>query len=278
MGQDTERSFETIDGTRIHTLRAPRPGAPRVLLLAPWPQTLVSFRAAWPSLTRSLDVTAIDLPGFGHSEAPREPTSPSSLARFLLLVLDHFELDRAHVVGTDVGVPVALSFAEEHPERLASLVLSDGPGTVNPTLHPDLDRMVSSRFYRWFFGLSAKLFVRTAVSNGYRSRQPSPDEVDDFVEAHRASGRLRGTLDFLATYPKELAAIDAGLGRVSTPTLLLWGQRDVYVPPENATALKARLKNSEVRLLAGAGHFSHDDDPEGYASAVVEWCLRHEAR
>jgi pimeloyl-ACP methyl ester carboxylesterase len=248
-----------------------------VLLLAPWPQTLGSFGAAWPTLSRSLDLTAIDLPGFGHSEAPREALSPSGLARFLLKALDHFGLARAHVVGTDVGVPVALSFAAQHPQRLASLVLSDGPGTANPVFHADLRRMVSSGVFRWLSALSARLFVGTAIRNGYRSRKPSPEEVEDFVTAYRAPGQLKGTLAFLATYPTELPLLDASLERIATPTLLLWGKLDVFVPPENAALLAARLRDAQVRLLAGAGHFSHDDDPEGYARAVVEWCLGHDA-
>ncbi len=269
--------FETIAGTRIHAVRAPRAGAPRALLLTPWPHTLLSFRAAWPTLAEALDLTAIDLPGFGHSDPPSGEMSPSALADFLLAVLDHFSLDRVHLVGGDVGVPVALSFAARHAERAYSLVLSDGPGTAQPTLNADLRRMVASGFFRWMFALAPGMFVRTALRNGYVRRKPDADAVADFIAAYGEPGRLAGTLRFLASYPTELAAIDAALPSIALPTLLLWGERDVFVSPANAHAISARLAHGEVQLLPGAGHFSNDDEPEAWAAAVVAWCRKSAA-
>ncbi len=126
----------SIAGTRVSCARSPRAGAPTLVMLSPWPLTLESFRGVWPALSASFDLIALDLPGFGHSDVPAEPTSPSSLARFLLAAFDHFAIDRAHLLGTDVGVPIALAFAQQHPARLRSLVVSDGPGTADPALVP----------------------------------------------------------------------------------------------------------------------------------------------
>ena len=170
---------------------------------------------------------------------------------------------------------MALAFASAYPDRLQSLVLSDGPGTAAPVLNTDLQRMEGSGFFRWVFDLAPEAFVHTALRNGYRRRHPTDQEVAEFVAAYRDCARLAATMSFIATYPKELPEIEAGLSRITIPSLLLWGAEDEFVPPENAQLIHARLRQSEVTLLEGTGHFSNDDNPEGWGSAVVRWCLRH---
>ena len=65
---------------------------------------------------------------------------------------------------------------------------------------------------------------------------------------------------------------------IRTPTLVLWGGADAFVPADNAQAIAAALPDSELVILEGVGHFSHDDDPEGYAEALSDWFARLAAR
>jgi pimeloyl-ACP methyl ester carboxylesterase len=254
--------LEDLGGASVAVARHVGTGDP-ILLVGAWPQTLDGWSRGWDLLGDRTRV-AVDLPGFGHS-APTDVT-PSSAGRFLVRALDDLGWDRVHLVAPDVGVPAALWVAHHHPERLRSMVLSDGPGTWPPTLSWDLRWMVRSAAVRWAFSRDPAGFVRIAQRRGYVAG--APEAEDTFVAAYR--DRLKHTLGYLASYPRELPAIAASPA-ITTPTLVLWGADDVFVPAANARAIANALPDSELVLLDGVGHFSHDDDPAAYVGALETW-------
>ena len=71
------------------------------------------------------------------------------------------------------------------------------------------------------------------------------------------------------------------LGRVTTPTLILWGEHDRIIPIEQAKVWAARLVNSEVATFAGAGHLLFFEAPAAVARLGSffdsEETLRHQA-
>lgn len=271
-----ETTTISVGPWKVSAARAPRPGAPRLVLTAPWPLTLSSFERIWPLLTPHFDVTAVDLPGFGTSPMAPDRMRPRAMADALEQILAVVAPEGAHLVATDVGVPAGLALAAKRGGQLRSLTLSDGPGTAQPILQPGLRRMVDSGLFRWLYSLSPATFVRLAAKDGYQ--RMAPPSLDEAVAAHRRPGMLRQTLRYLASYPEELPAVEAAHGDVDVPTLLLWGERDVFVPPENADLIAANLADARVVRLPEAGHFSHDDDPEGFAEALRDFVKEVEGR
>lgn len=257
-----EWTHTTLGGAHIARALHIGDGEP-IVLIGAWPQTLDGWARIWPTLGNRTRL-ALDLPGFGHS-APADST-PSSCGRFLVAALDELGWDRVHLVGPDVGVPVTLWMAHHHPERLHSMVLSDGPGTWPPDLSRDLRWMVHSRVVRWMLGLDARRFVQIALDRGYVGGKPEAPE--HFVDAYR--DKVPSTLGFLASYPRELPAIAAGPS-LRTPALVLWGGDDVFVPASNARAIAKALPDARLVILDGVGHFSHDDAPEAYGAELRDW-------
>lgn len=251
-----------LGGEQIAYTRHNGSGDP-IVMIGAWPQTLDAWDRVWERLGDQTRI-AIDLPGFGHS-APTK-TTPSSAGAFLVAMLDELGWDRVHLVAPDVGVPAALWVATHHPERLHSMVLSDGPGTWPPPLSRDLSLMVNSRWIRWLLSLTPGRFVRIALRRGYVAG--APQDAEGFVRAY--ADKLRNTLEFIGSYPQELPSIAASAS-MTTPTLVLWGGADVFVPADNARAIAAALPNSQLTILEGVGHFSQDDDPVAYATALRSW-------
>lgn len=251
-----------LGGARVAMAHHIGEGTP-IVLLGAWPQTLEAWDRVWERMGDRTRI-ALDLPGFGHS-APTK-TTPSSSGTFLIAALDELGWDRVHLVAPDVGVPVALWVATHHPDRLRSMVLSDGPGTWPPKLSRDLNLMVHSRLVRWMLSFSPKRFVNIATRQGYVAR--TPQNTETFVSAYQ--NKLSNTLEFIASYPTELPTIAASASMM-TPTFVLWGGDDVFVPADNARAIADVLPNSQLQILDGVGHFSHDDAPEPYADALLEW-------
>ncbi len=97
-----------------------------VLLLNPWPESLFAWSSIWSSLARTARLVAIDLPGFGRSERRAELESPRAMGRFLLRLIDEWDLGHPHVIGPDVGTGAVLFAAADDVDRFPSAVVGSG--------------------------------------------------------------------------------------------------------------------------------------------------------
>lgn len=58
-----------------------------------------------------------------------------------------------------------------------------------------------------------------------------------------------------------MARTDAGLGKVESDTLILWGERDRWLPASQGTELAERIPSATAQVLPGCGHNVHEDCP-----------------
>ena len=71
----------------------------------------------------------------------------------------------------------------------------------------------------------------------------------------------------------EAASFEHKLGRVTTPTLILFGEHDSVVPPGNAELLAARLPNARAEILPNAGHFFPFETPQAANRVIIDFLL-----
>lgn len=265
-----------VDGYEIRYRRGARKGAPSVVLFGPYPQSIRAWDAAWPALASRYDVLAMDLPGFGLSEGAPETMSPSAAGKIALRLLDQQGIEEFHVVGPDVGAPVALWLAAHHPERVLSANVFDGPGYYPPVMAPDLERLVNSGLARWLAanvvtGSAMERFYVIATKAGYAVAEPSAEAAAEYhaITHHPTSHRLG--LAYLASYEEELTALGERLPQITRPVLVTWGSEDAFVLPENAEQLGERLPASQLVLFENAGHYSHEDAGDRYVEVLTRW-------
>ena len=132
------RTVRDADGHRVHLTRGGRTdrGAPSVVCLHGWPGGWFDYRLLRPLLEPVADVVLPDLRGFGGSERPDLPVegySRSAQARVVLSVLDALGIERAVLVGYDIGSSIAVQIAREAPERVIGLALGN---PMNPAAGP----------------------------------------------------------------------------------------------------------------------------------------------
>src|SRR5207245_3744182 len=90
-------------------------GGEKVVLFSPWPESIFAFAPVWAGLTTQFEVLAIDLPGFGRSEARDDLFAPRKMGEFIVKAIDAFGLTSVHAVGLDVGSPPLLFAAVMRP-------------------------------------------------------------------------------------------------------------------------------------------------------------------
>ena len=105
--QPFDVAWRTIDGLNIR-YATNGIGKEKVVFFSPWPESIFAFAPVWGGLTKQFEVLAIDLPGFGQSEARDDLFAPQAMGAFIAKALDAFGIASVHAVGLDVGAPSVL--------------------------------------------------------------------------------------------------------------------------------------------------------------------------
>jgi len=225
-----------------------------------------------PAFADHFRVLIYDNRGVGRSDAPPGPYSHEENASDLAALLDHLGWDRTHVLGVSMGGFIAQQFALNQPERLDRLVLAatafGGPNMapMSPAavaaMTPDPSLPTEERIRRAMpIAFSAPSWTETHREEFdyiVRRRLEYPQQP------HAAMAQLMAGVTF---------NVEARLGEIIAPTLVLAGSEDHVVPPRNAELLASALPNARLGILAGCGHVLNIECPERFNRAVVRFLL-----
>jgi pimeloyl-ACP methyl ester carboxylesterase len=261
--------FRVCEGVRVRYADSKADSDTTVLMLAPWPETLLAFRRIWEPVTALGRVVAIDMPGFGHSDQHRaELIAPDAMGEFLARLIDEWGLGSPHVVGPDVGTAAALFLAAGSPERVTSMTIGGGAvafpveasGALKDTIEaPDLDAIR---------GLDSRTNIGYAVEAA-ASAASEPEIHEDYVSAYDL-GRFAESSRFVRQYPEQNRILGELLPEITTPALIVAGKDDDLVPWSNNQYLADNLPRSEAHPLV-AGHFAWEQAAAEYGRLVVDW-------
>lgn len=231
---------------------------------------LLSWKRLIPALAPSFRVIAFDWPKQGGSVPWRGTADHRCLLNCLEAVLDHFQVEKASLVGLSQGGAIALAYAIEWPGRVERLVAIAPAGTLRfpPMLHqalwlaaklPWLTAAVSRLMFRSRAGVER--LVRTGLFAG-----PSPDfddVVDDIIEEIRTNGVSasdwqNGSIGFWSMN----VDLTGDLQRINCPTLFIQGDRDVAVPAKFTEAAARRVPGAKLVVLESHGHWPNRQSPE----------------
>src|SRR6267143_58823 len=113
----------TVDGLQFHYLTAGN--GPAVILLHGYTQTSRMWRPIIPLLAEKFTVIAPDLPGIGDSDIPRDGLDMKNAAIRIHGLSQSLHIERARVVGHDIGLMVAYAYAAMYPTEVEKLVVMD---------------------------------------------------------------------------------------------------------------------------------------------------------
>src|SRR5258708_18396884 len=121
---------EEVDGVRLHYLTAGR--GPAVILLHGYAETSRMWKPILPQLAERFTVIAPDLPGIGDSAIPGCGLDMKSAASSIHGLARKLGVEKARVVGHDIGLMVAYAYAAEFPAETEKLVVMDAflPGEI----------------------------------------------------------------------------------------------------------------------------------------------------
>ena len=271
---------------RLIHQRSADPGAPVVVLLHGWPDSVLRFERVLPLLA-DVHVVVPALPGFPFAAPLTTPgMSVNRIAGIVADALDGLGYPRYTVSGGDVGGTVAEILAGEHPDRVAALHLTN----VAPQRALAADRAKLAPDAAAYLGRAAQWFRTEGGYIAEQSTRPNtlavalgdspaglaawivekleswsdesaftPDELLTWVTAYWVTGTI-GTS--FATYAEPAALPD----RIDTPTVLSVFPRDTK--PEPRSYAEAFLNIRDYVQHPAGGHFAAWEQPEAYAGDV----------
>jgi pimeloyl-ACP methyl ester carboxylesterase len=280
------RKITTASGLTFDAETAGPEGGALVLLLHGFPQSRHTWRAQLPALAAAgYFAAAPDQRGYSPGARP----DPKDLDNYHYdrLVGDVLEIAavlgrtrRFHLVGHDWGGQVAWGVAARHPERLASLsILSrPHPAAFIRALQNDPEQKHRSRHHRAF--LSAETGQLLLADNATRLRGNlaeagvPPAAVEEYVSVLGNPAALEAAL----AWYRSQAGLRVALGKITVPTLYIWGDADATVGRAAAEGTAEEVSGPyRFEILPDIGHFSTDQVPERVNALLLQHIARYPA-
>jgi 3-oxoadipate enol-lactonase len=170
----------------------------------------------------------------------------------VVALLDHLGVGKTHVLGTSLGGFVAQELALARPDLVDRLVLvctsygGRGPQAMSPGALSDMMGLGT-----FSAEAAARKALEAATGEVYRAEKPA-----EFEQIMR--WRLADSPSMVSYYEQAKAGarfdLSGAVGHITSPTLVIHGEEDRYVPPANARALAEAIPGAKLRLLEDAGH------------------------
>lgn len=284
--------FVDLDGVQMHYIETGPTDGETVLLIHGIPTHSYLWRDVIPEL-QGKHVIAFDLIGFGRSERPDDlPYTPAMQVEFMQAFVEALALDDIHLVVHDLGGPVGLRWASEHPQRLRSISMFETLWTTLPGIDsvpppfgellaamrlPDVGEDLVGRQNVFLAGLDGFTVggvasedkevyefpwddpedrIRVFLPSGPRAFPVPEDPVAfDFVDAYE---------QFLAQSPLPKLVLDADPGTLSV----------IEIPGPQGTDLRIAdyaaevFPNTTLADITDAGHFVQEDAPASLGQAL----------
>jgi non-heme chloroperoxidase len=249
----TLSSIRSADGTDIPYAAAGPSAGPAIVMLHGLSDSWRSFEPVFDVLPPDVRAVAVSLRGHGDAGAPSTGYELTSLAADVVSLLEQLELDDVVLVGHSLGAAVALQVARQAPNRLHTLVLIGA--FARPADLPLVAELVAA--VAELADPVDRAFIEEFQAGTVYGDVPEAFMVEVVAESARVPARAwQGALDgFMAADHLGAAAGTA------VPTILIWGDRDAYVPRAEQDRFLAALPSARLEVYEDTGHAVHWEQP-----------------
>jgi pimeloyl-ACP methyl ester carboxylesterase len=265
--------FAEVDGIELHYLTAGH--GPAVILLHGYAETSLMWRPLIPKLADRFTVIAPDLPGIGDSDIPKDGLDMKTAAIRIHRLATSLGIEKARVVGHDIGLMVAYAYAAQFPDEVEKLVVMDAflPGVPGWELAYDSPDFWHFRFHgptpeALVVGRESLYFAyfwNDLAANKMRSL-PEGDRKA-YVALYSRPGRMRAGWAYFASWPdtaKDFAQM--AQTKLRMPVLAIAGERATaaILGPQ----MKLVASDVQIIVLKDTGHWLMEERPQETMDAL----------
>lgn len=215
-----------------------------ILLLHGWGDDSRTYKVVQRSLSQNYHTVAVDLPGFGSTDAPNEAWNLDLYGDFVARFIKKLGLKVYALVGHSNGGAIAIRAVANGDVHVERLILLSSAGIRDA--------------YK-----GKKRVLRIAAKLGKVVVAPLPKRAKNRLK--KSAYKTIGSDLFVAGHLQETFKnvvtddVQKDASTIIVPTLLIYGLNDTATPPEYGEAFAKRIKKSHLNVIEGAGHFVHHE-------------------
>jgi pimeloyl-ACP methyl ester carboxylesterase len=266
-----------VDGVQLHYLMAGN-GSAVVILLHGYAETSRMWRPIIPQLAERFRVIAPDLPGIGDSAIPASGLDMKSAANTIHALARKLGVEKARVVGHDIGLMVAYAYAGQFPAETEKLVVMDAflpgvsgwepiynsPNYWHVRFHgPTPEALVKGRERTYF-----EYFWNDLAADKNRSL-PEADRAA-YTAAYARPGRMRAAWEYFVSFQQAVKDFEQlSQTKLTMPVLSIGGEKSLG----EALAQQMKLVATDVTVVVvkNAGHWILEEQPKETTDTLVKF-------
>ena len=264
----------TAMGIRTRVLEAGPESDEAIVFIHGGPGSANDWEYFLPRAGEFARAVAFDLVGFGQADKPSYlGYSGPVWATFVQHVMTELGIRRAHLVANDLGGEAATHWAAAHPDAFASAAFVNTGALIDYRWHA-----IATLTRLPVFGALSVLLGGVGIRPAMRLYEPPlPKAVLERWRREYDVGSRRAIMRFYrnASAPATSPLVET-LRRLDRPALVIWGERNRFVPVRHAADQRKSFPSAEIVPLPGCGHYPHLQAPELVAEHLVPF-LRTQA-
>ncbi len=209
--------------------------------------------------------------GVGKSSTTAPPYTVEQMAADTIALMNHLEIEAAHVSGSSLGGAIGLHLAVQHPDRVLTLQMHSS-------------WLATRGFSEYSLGLLKKFLLAGGTDFYYEATLPllfSPTYMQTNFEG--LMNILQHMKSHPATHDGLLGQLEANFshdlshraGEVSVPTLITVGELDYLLPVSCSLELRDAIGGAELHVFPGGGHLVSMENPTEFNRVTLQWLRRH---
>jgi pimeloyl-ACP methyl ester carboxylesterase len=269
----TSGYVHTEDGIRLHYVQGGH-GTP-VVLLHGFPENWYEWHKIMPALALHYQVIALDMRGAGQSDAPPTGYDKATLAKDVRGVVEQLHLGTINLVGHDIGMMVAYTYAATYPTEVRHLALMEAP--IPDSSIYTFPALSAQGPGLWWFGLFGAPRMPQILLQGredqfitefFRDTVPvivvksiTQEDATIYANNMREPSRLNAYISYFGTFPQDVPHMEQLRQRkLSMPVLTMGADHSLGAAVGEQVEQYATHVRSVV--IANSGHWLPEEHPE----------------
>lgn len=254
----------TIFGAKIRYLEAGDPAKPVVILLHGLGAQAESWQFNTSALAANYRVIAPDQIGFGKSDKPFLKYRVGTYADFLDKLMAELKIEKATLIGNSLGGWVAALTAIKYPNRVERIVLVDAAGLAPPVIEFERIYQLNNSTRDEIRQNLKLIFFNPAFQN-------NETLVDQFMTQRVTTNDGYTINSLIESIKRKEDFLDARLGEIKKPTLIIWGKQDGLLPLADGERFNKGIVNSQLVVFDNCGHAPQFERAADFNKRVLEF-------
>ncbi len=257
---DDHSRFLVIDDAMVH-YKDEGEGDPILLIHGSF-SSLHTFDGWVKELSNDFRVIRLDLPGFGLSGVRADHVyNREKFIEFLHLFLSRLQIETCSIAGSSLGGWLAWEYSLVYPEMVDKLILIASAGFHQSNNYPlpfKMARMpLIKNMYKYIISKSVvEHFVRQVYGD---VSKVTSELIDRYYDLFMREGNPEAFLSLVNT---NFSSNTRNLRCIASPTLLIWGTEDKWIPISHAYQFHELIPQSELIIYEGVGHVPMEEAPK----------------